>query len=251
MASKNFVQDFYLSSIYYYLHFQYNGWFFFACMGLAFGFLNLRKSDHSFYETSFKLFAIACVPAYFLSTLWLELPLWLYVITVIAAMTQVFSWFKFLICKSLATRATNWTFARPGIEGCSNLDTHRRRHDFGVSWIARRSILSPMAASIGGRVPCGRSSCLLAKPTADRLHKHAMADFHCKRFLDRDAHQLVQYVGQHGCTERRSGGDYWIDVGADADDCSHVIASLRCPIATSVVCRGHAFGFGGFSVGFS
>ena len=97
MVSKNFVQDFYLSSIYYYLHFQYNGWFFFACMGLAFGFLNLRKSDHSFYETSFKLFAIACVPAYFLSTLWLELPLWLYVITVIAAMTQVFSWFKFLV----------------------------------------------------------------------------------------------------------------------------------------------------------
>ena len=97
MVSKNFVQDFYLSSIYYYLHFQYNGWFFFACMGLAFGFLNLRKSDHSFYETSFKLFAIACVPAYFLSTIWLELPLWLYVITVIAAMTQVFSWFKFLV----------------------------------------------------------------------------------------------------------------------------------------------------------
>jgi len=96
MASKNAVQDWYLSSIYYYLHFQYNGWFFFACMGLAFGFLNLLKSEHSFYETSFKLFAIACVPAYFLSTLWLDLPLWIYVITVIAAIIQVFAWFKFL-----------------------------------------------------------------------------------------------------------------------------------------------------------
>jgi hypothetical protein len=96
MASKNFVQDLYLSSIYYYLHFQYNGWFFFACMGLAFGFLNLWKSEHSFYETSFKLFAIACIPAYFLSTLWLDLPVWLYVITVIAAVLQVFAWFKFL-----------------------------------------------------------------------------------------------------------------------------------------------------------
>lgn len=96
MASKNVVQDWYLSSIYYYLHFQYNGWFFFACMGLAFGFLNLLKSEHSFYETSFKLFAIACVPAYFLSTLWLDLPLWIYVITVIAAIMQVFAWFKFL-----------------------------------------------------------------------------------------------------------------------------------------------------------
>ena len=94
MASKNFVQDLYLSSVYYYLHFQYNGWFFFACMGLAFGFLNLRKSEHPFYETSFKLFAIACVPAYFLSTLWLDLPVWLYVITVIAAIIQVYAWFK-------------------------------------------------------------------------------------------------------------------------------------------------------------
>jgi len=96
MASKNFVQDLYLSSIYFYLHFQYNGWFFFACMGMAFGFFNLRKSEHSFYETSFKLFAIACIPAYFLSTLWLDLPIWLYVITVFAAIFQVFSWFKFL-----------------------------------------------------------------------------------------------------------------------------------------------------------
>jgi hypothetical protein len=97
MASKNVVQDWYLSSIYFYLHFQYNGWFFFACMGLAFGFLNLRKSEHSFYETSFWLFAIACVPAYFLSTLWLDLPLWIYIITVIAAIIQVFAWFKLLV----------------------------------------------------------------------------------------------------------------------------------------------------------
>jgi hypothetical protein len=97
MASKNVVLDLYHSSIYFYLHFQYNGWFFFACMGLAFGFLNLRKSEHSFYETSFKLFAAACVPAYFLSTLWLELPLWLYIIAVLSALIQVFAWFRLLI----------------------------------------------------------------------------------------------------------------------------------------------------------
>lgn len=97
MASKNVVMDLYHSSIYFYLHFQYNGWFFFACMGLAFGFLNLRKSEHSFYETSFKLFAAACVPAYFLSTLWLDLPVWLYAIAVIAAVIQVYAWFKLLI----------------------------------------------------------------------------------------------------------------------------------------------------------
>lgn len=97
MATKNVVLDLYHSSIYFYLHFQYNGWFFFACMGLAFGFLNLQKSEHSFYETSFKLFAAACVPAYFLSTLWLNLPLWLYVIAVLAALIQVFAWFQLLM----------------------------------------------------------------------------------------------------------------------------------------------------------
>jgi hypothetical protein len=97
MASKNFVQDLYLSSVYYYLHFQYNGWFFFACMGLVFGFLNLRKSVHPFLETTYKLFALACIPAYLLSILWLDLPIWLYVIAVLSALIQVFSWFRFVL----------------------------------------------------------------------------------------------------------------------------------------------------------
>jgi hypothetical protein len=96
MASKNIVQDLYLSSIYYYLHFQYNGWFFFACMGLFYGLLNLKKTEHPFYETSFKLYAIACIPAFFLSTLWLNLPSWLYIITVMAAIIQVLVWFRFV-----------------------------------------------------------------------------------------------------------------------------------------------------------
>ncbi|MBC7845227.1 MAG: hypothetical protein H7Y10_01890 [Flavobacterium sp.] len=96
MASKNVVLDLYHSSIYFYLHFQYNGWFFFACMGLAFGFFNLRKSEHSFYKISFKLFATACIPAYLLSILWLDLPIWLYVIAVISALIQVFTWFRLL-----------------------------------------------------------------------------------------------------------------------------------------------------------
>ncbi|MGL2967204.1 hypothetical protein [Flavobacterium sp. XGLA_31] len=96
MATKNVYQDEYLASIYYYLHFQYNGWFFFGCMGLLFDFFNLKKEESSFYQTSFKLFFASCIPAYFLSTLWLNLPLWLYIITVIAAFTQVYSWFRLL-----------------------------------------------------------------------------------------------------------------------------------------------------------
>lgn len=97
MATKNIVQDFYLASVYYYLHFQYNGWFFFACMGLFFGYLSLQKSDNQFIDNTFKLFFFTCIPTYFLSTLWLDLPIWLYVITVIATLLQTFAWFKFLL----------------------------------------------------------------------------------------------------------------------------------------------------------
>ena len=97
MMSKNVIQDFYLASIYYYLHFQYNGWFFFGCMGLFFGYLNLKKSDYPSLNNIYLLFLTSCFPAYFLSTLWLDLPLWLYVLTAISSVVQVYAWFKFIL----------------------------------------------------------------------------------------------------------------------------------------------------------
>jgi hypothetical protein len=96
MVSKNIHQNEYLASIYYYLHFQYNGWFFFACMGLLFSMLQIKSTDNPFYEKVFKLFFIACFPAYFLSTLWWDLPVFVYVLSVIAAVIQVYVWFRFL-----------------------------------------------------------------------------------------------------------------------------------------------------------
>lgn len=97
MVTKNIHQEEYLASIYYYLHFQYNGCFFFSCMGLLFHFLNLKSSENAFFKTSFRLFFIACIPAYFLSTLWWDIvPSWIYILTVIASFLQVFAWFKLL-----------------------------------------------------------------------------------------------------------------------------------------------------------
>ena len=43
------------------------------------------------------MFFIACIPAYFLSTLWWDLPVFIYVLSVIAAFIQVYTWFKFLL----------------------------------------------------------------------------------------------------------------------------------------------------------
>lgn len=97
MMTKNIHQNEYLASIYYYLHFQYNGWFFFACMGLLISFLQLKTSENIFYNKSFWWFFGSCIPAYFLSTLWLELPIWVYSLTVIAAIIQVVVWLTFLL----------------------------------------------------------------------------------------------------------------------------------------------------------
>lgn len=96
MVSKNIQQNEYLSSIYFYLHFQYNGWFFFACMGLLISFLQLKKAENLFFNKTFWLFFVSCIPAYFLSTLWLKLPTWIYVLTLLSALVQTVTWFKFL-----------------------------------------------------------------------------------------------------------------------------------------------------------
>lgn len=96
MVSKNIQQNEYLSSIYFYLHFQYNGWFFFACMGLLIFFLQLKKAENLFFNKTFWLFFVSCIPAYFLSTLWLKLPTWIYVLTLLSALIQTVIWFKFL-----------------------------------------------------------------------------------------------------------------------------------------------------------
>lgn len=93
MANKVIHQNWYLSSVYFYLHFQYNGWFFFACSGLLYSLLPKEIIQHSKSTIAFWLFAIACLPAYLLSTLWMPLPLWLYLFVVVAAVIQVIAWY--------------------------------------------------------------------------------------------------------------------------------------------------------------
>jgi hypothetical protein len=92
MASHHYDQNLYLGSIYFYLHFQYNGWFLFACIGIFMDSIKGFNPDKKVARYSFLLFAIAAIPAYFLSTLWAHLPAWLYVLVVVAAFVQVAGW---------------------------------------------------------------------------------------------------------------------------------------------------------------
>lgn len=118
MATKSMHQDWYLASVYFFLHFQYNGWFFFACMGLA----TLKFFIHVPAKTLkqiFWLFALACIPAYVLSALWLPLPKWTYTIVVLAACMQVAGWALLLkqikkqsvFIQTLAAPNTIWVLA--------------------------------------------------------------------------------------------------------------------------------------------
>lgn len=91
MANKIASQEWYLAAVYLFLHFQYNGWFFFAATGLFMQYLTDKNiappKDTS--KKIFWLFCIPAVPAYFLSALWLPMPAWLYVLVVASALAQV------------------------------------------------------------------------------------------------------------------------------------------------------------------
>ena len=108
MASHNMHQNWYLASIYFYLHFQYNVWFIFTCMGL----LSYRLSAMGVSEESlkrvFSCFALAALPTYFLSVLWWHIPVWLYIIVVLAAVCQLAGWVLLIrLVKKKATLIRN------------------------------------------------------------------------------------------------------------------------------------------------
>jgi hypothetical protein len=92
MATKNIHLNEYLGAVYFFLHFQYNGWFFFAGMGLLTTRIFLPVISAAVLNRIFWLFAIACVPAYFLSALWMPIPKWVYLLVIMAAFMQLAGW---------------------------------------------------------------------------------------------------------------------------------------------------------------
>ncbi|MFN8291085.1 MAG: hypothetical protein U0U70_12585 [Chitinophagaceae bacterium] len=92
LATHSAHSERYLASVYFFLHFQYNGWFFFACMGLLSFHLSAWGASEKKLKLVYLLFLSACVPAYFLSALWLPVPGWAYVLVVAAVCAQMAGW---------------------------------------------------------------------------------------------------------------------------------------------------------------
>lgn len=96
MMNKIMHQSWYFGSVYFYLHFQYNGWFLFAILGLLFVYANkwisilqIQTCDRFFY-----LLAVSMFPAWFLSMLWMRLPEWIHIAGIAAAVIQLMAaWF--------------------------------------------------------------------------------------------------------------------------------------------------------------
>lgn len=91
MASKTGTQNWYIGSVYFFLHFQYNGWFLFAVLGLFFH--QLQRWPVVFNKQKlpviFHILFASCFPAVLLSMLWMQLPAWLYWLSVATALAQL------------------------------------------------------------------------------------------------------------------------------------------------------------------
>lgn len=123
MASHTIHQNWYLLAVYFFLHFQYNGWFLFAGLGLLVS--RLQQLPHFAKQSRlvFWLLAPACIPAYFLSALWLPLHPVVYGIVILSAALQLpAAWILFRTLLNPATQvkqvlspAGRWLLVLSGI----------------------------------------------------------------------------------------------------------------------------------------
>ena len=91
MAKGTIGGELYYSAIYFYLHFQYNGWFTFAVLGLLFWFLECHHIavNPRWAMRAFWLLALACLPAFALSVLWTQPADWVYAIGYVSVAMQL------------------------------------------------------------------------------------------------------------------------------------------------------------------
>ena len=104
MATMGSTSIWYKLSIYFYLHFQYNGWFILALIGILFYILerNELKPQKGDFKSFFLLLNAGIILSFFLSVLWVEPPVGFYILSAAGAILQVLAFYKlFLILKKL------------------------------------------------------------------------------------------------------------------------------------------------------
>lgn len=91
MAMDMSDSPWYNLAIYFYLHFQYNGWFAFAIIGLSIKLLDDYEIAYpgKLVKWLILILAIACIPAYALSASWAPLPKIISVIGLVASVIQI------------------------------------------------------------------------------------------------------------------------------------------------------------------
>ena len=101
-SSGNMTQDVYLGATYYYLHFQYNGFFIFSGIGLLIHSLKEIGSEISEKDNKviFWLMFIGCIVGFGLSVLWMKMPLWIFIAIILGTVVQTIGAIKlYLIVK--------------------------------------------------------------------------------------------------------------------------------------------------------
>lgn len=88
MANKFEGQYWYVAAIYFFLHFQYNGWFFFGSLAILFMMIPKENYNSIVAKKLCVTLVACCVPAYLLSVINFAIPAYAYAIATIAGIVQ-------------------------------------------------------------------------------------------------------------------------------------------------------------------
>lgn len=101
MALKMAKSPLYHLAIYFYLHFQYNGWFSLACAALGLRYLEQKQKVSLPAARDIQCLIWSSALTYSLSTLWAHPPTWVYVLGILSAVLQLYSCLRIAhACKS-------------------------------------------------------------------------------------------------------------------------------------------------------
>jgi hypothetical protein len=102
--------EFEVKSVYWFLHFQYNGFFFFSVAGLYCSLLSSQSQESRLLKQAFVFFAFSLLPAYLLSIQWLGLSPLLQAFASISGVLQVLGLIQFIRYLWDKGRKSEWLY---------------------------------------------------------------------------------------------------------------------------------------------